>query len=62
MSKKAAKFAGKALKGAISKAPAVSTFLETYIPAGKAMPAPPLGPQLGQVYLKLIIIKLKFLI
>ena len=53
MSKKGAKFAGKALKGALSKGPAsaVSTFLETYIPAGKAMPAPPLGPQLGQVYL-----------
>ncbi len=45
------KLAGKAVKGmkkAIDKT-IHPPFLKTYIPAGKAMAAPPLGPQLGQV-------------
>ena len=34
-----------------------SAFLETYIPAGRAMPAPPLGPQLGQVIASVVQLK-----
>ena len=45
MSKKAA---GKMVKKAVEKH-AHPPFLETYIKAGQALPAPPLGPQLGAV-------------
>ena len=47
----ASKKLGKVAKGMKSVIEKVEhgPFLSTYIPAGKAMPAPPLGPQLGQV-------------
>ena len=45
--KKGAK-AVKGLKKLVSKVDH-GPVLKTFIPAGKAMPAPPLGPQLGQV-------------
>ena len=47
----AARKAGKFVKGMkkMSEKTIASAFLKSYIPAGRAMPAPPLGPQLGQV-------------
>lgn len=45
---KLAKAAGK--RG--GKSTIFSPFLKVTIPAGQAKPAPPLGPQLGQVYIQ----------
>jgi len=50
MATKAAKMAGKA--GKKGKLGVFTPFLKVNIPAGQAKPAPPLGPQLGQVRTK----------